>query len=66
VLFNMRPSVLVSQDAMERLKQLQEIHALVRIVLHVHKDEMQARLELSSTPHFVRGDKESRNLFLRG
>jgi hypothetical protein len=38
-------------------------------VLQLHKDEMQARTEPSTTPHFVKGDKVSvvtSNLFLRG
>jgi hypothetical protein len=38
-------------------------------MLKLHKDEMQARTEASTTPHFVRGDKVSvvtTNLFLRG
>jgi hypothetical protein len=65
----MRPSIPVSQDATERLRMLQEIHTMVRSVLQLHKDEMQARTEPSTTPHFVRGDKVSvitTNLFLRG
>jgi hypothetical protein len=67
-LFNMRPSIPVSQDASERLRLLQEVHALVRSVLQLHKDEMQARTKPSTTLHFVRGDKVSvitTNLFLR-
>jgi hypothetical protein len=43
LLFSMRPSIPVSQDATERLRLLQEIHTLVRSVLQLHKDEMQAR-----------------------
>jgi hypothetical protein len=39
----MRPSIPVSQDAATRLRLLQEVHTLVRSVLHLHKDEMQAR-----------------------
>jgi hypothetical protein len=42
---------------------------MVRCVLHLHKDEMQARTEPSTTPHFARGDKVlvvTTNLFLRG
>jgi hypothetical protein len=42
---------------------------MVRSVLQLHKDEMQARTEPSTTPHFARGDKVSvvtANLFLRG
>jgi 8-oxo-dGTP pyrophosphatase MutT (NUDIX family) len=38
-------------------------------MLQLHKDEMQARTEPSTAPHFVRGDKVSvvtTNLFLRG
>jgi hypothetical protein len=42
-LFIMRPSIPVSQDASERLKLLQEVHAMVRHVLRLHKDDMQAR-----------------------
>jgi hypothetical protein len=65
----MRPSIPVSQDAIDRLRLLQEIHTLVRSVLQLHKDEMQARTEPSTTPHFVTRDKVSvipANLFLRG
>jgi hypothetical protein len=43
LLFSMRPSIPVSQDATERLRLLQEVHTLVRSVLQLHKDEMQAR-----------------------
>jgi hypothetical protein len=52
-----------------RLKLLQEVHALVRLVLHMHKDEIQARSKPSTAPHFMRGDKVlvvTTNLFLRG
>jgi hypothetical protein len=45
------------------------MNALVRSVLQLHKDEMQARTEPLTAPHFVRGDKVSvvtTNLFLRG
>jgi hypothetical protein len=69
LMFSMRPSIPVSQDASERLRQLHEVHALVRSVLRLHKDEMQVRSEPSVAPHFVRGDKVSvvtKNLFLRG
>jgi hypothetical protein len=57
----MRPSIPVLQDALERLKLCQEVHALVCTVLQLHKDEMQARFEASITQDFVRGDK---NLYL--
>jgi hypothetical protein len=69
LLFSMRPSIPVSQDASERLRLLQEVHTLVRYVLHLHKDEMQARTKPSIAPLFARGDKVSfvtSNLFLRG
>jgi transposase InsO family protein len=69
LLFRMRPSIPVSQDATERLRLLHEIHTPVRSVLQLHKDEMHASTEPSTTPHFVRGDKVSvitANLFLRG
>jgi hypothetical protein len=60
LLFNMRPSIPVSQDATERLlRLLQDVHTLVRSVLQLHKDEMQARTEPSTTPYFARGDKVS-------
>jgi hypothetical protein len=59
LMFSMRPSIQVSQDAIERLRLLQEIHTLVRSVLQLHKDEMQARTEPSTTPHFAKGDKVS-------
>jgi hypothetical protein len=57
LLFSMRPSISISQDASARLKLLQEVHTMVRSVLHLHKDEMQERSEPSTAPHFVRGDK---------
>jgi hypothetical protein len=38
--FNMRPSIPDSQDAKKRLKLVYEVHALVRTVLELHKDEM--------------------------
>jgi hypothetical protein len=69
VLFSMRTSILVSQDASERLKLLHEICAMVRTVLQLHKDYVQARSKPSTAPHFVQGDKVSlvtKNLFLRG
>jgi hypothetical protein len=69
MLFSMRSSIPVSQDASKRLQLLQEIHTPVHSLLHLHKDEMQARTEPSTSPHFVKGDKESivtTNLFLRG
>jgi hypothetical protein len=69
MLFSMRPSFPISQDATYRLRVLQEVHTLVRSVLQLHKDEMQARREPSTAPHFARGDKVSivtSNLFLRG
>jgi hypothetical protein len=56
-MINMRPWIHVYQDATERLLLLQELHTLVRSVSHLHKDEMRARLEPSTAPHFVRGDK---------
>jgi hypothetical protein len=69
LLFSMRPSAPVSQDASERLQLLHEIHTLVRYVLHLHKYEMHAPTEPPATPHFVKGDKVSvvtSTLFLRG
>jgi hypothetical protein len=69
LMFSMRPSIPVSQDATEQLRVLHDVHTLVHSVLQLHKDEMQARIEPSTTPHFARGDKVSvvtTNLFLRG
>jgi hypothetical protein len=69
LLFNMRLSIPISQDASERLKLLKKVHVLVRLVLQLHKDEMQARSDPSTTPHFGREDKgtlATKNLFLRG
>jgi transposase InsO family protein len=43
LMFSMRPSIPISQDATERLRLLQEVHALVRSVLQLHKDGMHAR-----------------------
>jgi hypothetical protein len=43
LILSMRPSILVSQDASERLRLLHEVHALARSVLELHKDEMQVR-----------------------
>jgi hypothetical protein len=68
-MFSMRPSIPVSQDALERLGLLQEVHAPVRSVLQLHKDEMQARSKPSTAPHFARGDKVTivtHNIVLRG
>jgi hypothetical protein len=70
MLFSMRPSIPISQDATERLiLLLQEVHTMVRSVLQLHKDEMQARTEPSTAPHFAIGDNVSvvtANLSLRG
>jgi hypothetical protein len=57
MLFNMRLSVPVSPDATKRLKLLQELHALVRSVLQLRKDEIQARSKPSTAPHYVPRDK---------
>jgi hypothetical protein len=68
-IFRMRPSVLVSHDATELLRLLQEVQAQGRSVLHLHKDEMQARSKSSAAPRFARGDKViivTKSLFLRG
>jgi hypothetical protein len=54
----------ISQDAPE-----QEVHALVRSVLQLHKDEMQARSLTSIAPHFnirVTVLIVATNIFLRG
>jgi hypothetical protein len=53
LLLSMRPSIPVSQDATERLILLQEVHTMARYVLQLHKDEMQARTEPSTAPHFT-------------
>jgi hypothetical protein len=69
LLLSMRPLISVSQDASERLRLLHEAHALVRPVLQLNRDEIQARLEPSTAPHFVQGDKMTvvtKYLFLRG
>jgi hypothetical protein len=66
-MFSMRPSV--SQDASERLILRQEVHTLVRSVLQLHKNDMQARTESSAAPHFVIGVKVpvvTTNIHLRG
>jgi hypothetical protein len=42
---------------------------MIRTVLQLYKDEMQARSEPSTVPHFVRGDKftfVTKNLFMIG
>jgi hypothetical protein len=65
----MRPTILVSQGTTKWLKLLQEFHALVRSVLQLHKNEMQAHLEPSIVPHLLRGENVTvvtNNLFLRG
>jgi hypothetical protein len=52
----------VSEDFVRRFA----LHT--RQSMQLHKDEMQARAEPSTTPHFVRGDKvsdDTTNLFLR-
>jgi transposase InsO family protein len=38
LLFNMRPSISLSQDASERLKLSHDVHTHVRFVLQLHKD----------------------------
>jgi hypothetical protein len=38
LLFNMRPSISLSQNALERLKWLHDVHTRVRCVLQLHKD----------------------------
>jgi hypothetical protein len=43
MLFSMRPSIPASQDATLRLRLLHGVHTMVRCVLQLHKDEMQAR-----------------------
>jgi hypothetical protein len=68
MLFSIRPSIPVSQDASKRLRLLHEVHIMVRLVLQLHRDNMHARMDSSTTPHFVRGDKVSyvtTNIFLR-
>jgi hypothetical protein len=68
MMFSMRPSIPVSQDASQRLKLLQVLHAMVRTVYQVHTDKMQARSKPSTALHFVRGDKVSivsKNIFLQ-
>jgi hypothetical protein len=60
-MFNMRPSIPVSQDASKQLRLLHKVHAMVSSVLHVHNNyEMQARSEPSTAPQFVKGDTETR------
>jgi hypothetical protein len=69
MMFSMRPSIPVSQDASERIRLLQEIHTMVRSVLQLHKNEMHARTTPSTSPHFAKGDNVSvvtANPFLRG
>jgi hypothetical protein len=68
LLLRMRPSIPVSEDALERLRLLQEVHTLVRSVVYLHKDAIQARSEPSIAPHFVQGDKTTvitKSIFLR-
>jgi hypothetical protein len=64
----MRPSIPLSQDVLERLRLLHEVHAMVRSMLLLHKDETQSRSKPSTAPQFVRGDKVTivaKNIFLR-
>jgi hypothetical protein len=68
-LFNMRPSIPVSQNARERLNLLHEMCAVVHTVLLLHKDKMQARSKPSTALHFARECKVTfvtKNLFLCG
>jgi hypothetical protein len=63
------PYLLFRKTQSKQLRLLHEVHTLVRSVLQLHEDEMQARLEPSTAPHIVKGDKVSTvttNLFLRG
>jgi hypothetical protein len=48
MLFNVRPSIRVSQDATLRLKLLYELHALVHSVFKLHKNEMHDRSKRST------------------
>jgi hypothetical protein len=59
LLFSMRPSIPVSQDALTRLRLLNVVRAVVRSMLELHKDDMQAHSEPSTAPHFVGGDRLS-------
>jgi hypothetical protein len=64
-----RPSIPVLQDATERLHMLPEAHAMERSVLQLHKDEIRARSEPSTTLHFVRREKVAmvtKSIWLRG
>jgi hypothetical protein len=64
-----RPSILVSVAPQERLYQLCEVHDLVTYVLRGHKNHMQARSQLLTTPQFEQGNSVSiisKGLFLRG
>jgi hypothetical protein len=68
LLFSMRPSIPISQDASQRLRLLHEVDALIRSVFQLHKEEMQSRSEPLTAPQFVRGDKVTiitNNLLLR-
>jgi hypothetical protein len=58
LLFSMRMSNPISQDATKRLRLLHEIHTMIRSMLHLHKDEIQARTKLSTVV--------TSNFFLRG
>jgi hypothetical protein len=60
MLFCMRPLIPYSQDITERLKPLHEIHALVRSVFHLRKDDMQARIESSTAPQSRTSFEETR------
>jgi hypothetical protein len=55
----MRTSIHVSSTTHEFSQSLREVHELVTFVLHLHKDDMQARSQPSTAPQFQQGDKVS-------
>jgi hypothetical protein len=46
----MRPSIAISIAAHERSQHLREVYEFITYVLRVHKDDMQARSQSSTTP----------------
>lgn len=71
-LFPMRPTIPISLDAQDRIKDIRAIHEAVRSILTLHKDEMtvppQTR-KVGEAPKLRVGDKAmiiTKRLFLRG
>ena len=72
LLFPMRPTIPLSVDAQMKIKQMRDVHTLVRSILAVHKKELTVRpriRQLRDAPQFHVGDNVSvvtNLLFIKG